>query len=402
MAVPFLALHFASGLVATALLDAAATFPLLLVLCLIRRGHHQIARLALVVTTHIEIVIFSILYGVGSGLENFLMAAALSPFVLFTTGEPRQVIASLACTSLALIFTCVAGALEVPGALQMEGSVRSSMKMIYLICSSALVALLGWALFLLQSYKQATLERISMLNAQTANLASLGEMASNIAHEIASPLAAIELQAALLSRQRQEDAQVTAACQRISGVCARITAIVKAIRSLSRKEQDEPYRAIDPAEAVELAASLCRERFKHGCVSLDVDCPRGAAAVLGDVTQLSQVILNLLGNAFDATDGQSSRRVQVVGRAGELEYRIVVEDNGPGVPDKLRAKVLEPFFTTKPVGKGTGLGLSISRSLVERHGGCLAFEGGAGAMRVVITLPRAAVDTKAIALKAAC
>jgi two-component system NtrC family sensor kinase len=111
--------------------------------------------------------------------------------------------------------------------------------------------------------------------------------------------------------------------------------------------------------------------------------------------------LNLLGNAFDATDGQASRRVQVLGSSDGLEYRIVVQDNGPGVPEKLRAKVLEPFFTTKPVGKGTGVGLSISRSLVERHGGRLSFEGGTGAMRVIIALPLAPADTKAVAPKAA-
>jgi signal transduction histidine kinase len=245
----------------------------LLVLFLIRRGHHQAARLSLVVTAQIEIVVFSILYGSGSGIENFLVASALAPFVLFTPHERRYLIGSLACTSLALAITCAAAALEVPGILLLDKSLRESMKMIYLTSTSALVALLGWALFLLQSHKQATLEKVSLLNAQTANLASLGEMASNIAHEIASPIAAIELQTLLLSRQREGDEQVTAACQRISGICARITTIVKAIRSLSRKSQDDPHRAIDPAEAVEMAVSLCRERFKQGSVTLDVDCP---------------------------------------------------------------------------------------------------------------------------------
>ena len=95
--------------------------------------------------------------------------------------------------------------------------------------------------------------------------------------------------------------------------------------------------------------------------------------------QIAQVLLNLLQNAFDAVTecpGEKWIRLEVTGHEQSAVFAVI--DNGPGVPPNLKARIMDPFFTTKPVGKGTGLGLSLSKAIVEEHGGELTlseFEG---------------------------
>src|SRR5262249_5589574 len=99
----------------------------------------------------------------------------------------------------------------------------------------------------------------------------------------------------------------------------------------------------------------------------------------------------LLNNAFDAVEAAprpEGKRVTVGARDGGDVVVFEVRDNGPGIPEEARERVLEPFFTTKAVGRGTGLGLSISKGIVESHGGGLAFETGASGTRFVATIPK--------------
>ena len=95
-------------------------------------------------------------------------------------------------------------------------------------------------------------------------------------------------------------------------------------------------------------------------------------------TQISQVLLNLLNNAYDAVIGQPEKRIELHIDDSDDELVLGVSDSGPGIPAEICQKILEPFFTTKPVGQGTGLGLSISKGLVESHGGSIEFESKIG------------------------
>ena len=115
--------------------------------------------------------------------------------------------------------------------------------------------------------------------------------------------------------------------------------------------------------------------------------------------QLSQVLLNLISNAFFAVANQPDGRIRILARpvfddAGEACVEIVVEDNGPGVPQEIRERIFEPFFTTKPVGQGTGLGLSIAASVMREHGGHLVLDDTADeewTTRFIVRLPAQAV-----------
>jgi C4-dicarboxylate-specific signal transduction histidine kinase len=105
--------------------------------------------------------------------------------------------------------------------------------------------------------------------------------------------------------------------------------------------------------------------------------------------QISQILLNLLSNAFDAVENQSLRWVRMGAEADDQQVRITVTDSGPGVPPDLESRIMEPFFTTKDVGKGTGLGLSVSKGNAEAHGGSLALDRTSLDTCFVLTLRRA-------------
>jgi len=106
--------------------------------------------------------------------------------------------------------------------------------------------------------------------------------------------------------------------------------------------------------------------------------------------QIAQALLNLLQNAFDAVvDQKDERWVRLEVQAAQGSVVISVVDGGPGIPSEIRSRVMEPFFTTKPVGKGVGLGLSLSKTIAEDHGGSLEYSEENGHTRFSLVLPLA-------------
>ena len=124
---------------------------------------------------------------------------------------------------------------------------------------------------------------------------------------------------------------------------------------------------------------LCKERFKHHSVNLLLPSIDPALCVSCREVQIAQVLVNLLQNAFDAVmehEGERWIRLDVRVQDGAVVFSVI--DSGPGVPPELKARIMEPFFTTKEVGKGTGLGLSLSRTIIQEHRGNLELTEEAG------------------------
>jgi signal transduction histidine kinase len=104
--------------------------------------------------------------------------------------------------------------------------------------------------------------------------------------------------------------------------------------------------------------------------------------------QISQVLLNLLNNAFDAVQSLANKWVRIEVSTGPDLISIAVTDGGRGIPREIAEKAMQPFFTTKPVGKGTGLGLSISNAIAEAHRGRLWIDSRGPNTRIVLSVPR--------------
>lgn len=221
-------------------------------------------------------------------------------------------------------------------------------------------------------------------------LAAIGRIAAGMAHEINNPLAVIRASAAYVAEIAKSlgDTELGASASDIELAVERIGSFVQHVCGFARRER--PQMTDAPLQtAVDIALRMVRPRVKGKHVELHVDtCP--AVNVPHDPPRLAQAILNLLSNAVDAASGNVWLFPQVTDSA----FRIVVEDDGPGLSADLFETVFEPFKTTKPFGQGTGLGLSITRQIANDHGGSVTVTArtGGGA-RFELDLPRFRAST---------
>jgi nitrogen-specific signal transduction histidine kinase/ActR/RegA family two-component response regulator len=242
---------------------------------------------------------------------------------------------------------------------------------------------------------------------QREKLAALGTLLAGVAHELNNPLSVVVARAVML--EEQADPATREAALKIRTAADRCARIVRTYLAMARQQQPE-RGPVAINDVIWAALDITGYTVRASNIEVALDLGKKMPPILADADQLHQVLMNLIINAQQVLQDQpGKRRIRVGSRfdatAGTI--RITVADNGPGIPEHLRARVFEPFFTTKPVGFGTGIGLAVSFGIVEAHGGTLAIDCPAGGGTVFgITLPAVAVDAagadvKRPALKAA-
>ncbi len=213
-------------------------------------------------------------------------------------------------------------------------------------------------------------------SAQASKMASLGEMAGGIAHEINNPLSVILMNSEIISDMLQEEDINREFLQKTTGLITltakRISKIVQGLKKFSRDDSNMSLEKVEVSTVVEDTTSLCKERLTKKRISLIVE-PVPNWILFCRPVGLSQVILNLVNNSCDAIDETPEKWIKIFFREDENGYCIYVQDSGRGIPKDIQEKLMEPFFTTKAVGKGTGLGLSISKGIVEAMKGNLCY-----------------------------
>jgi protein-histidine pros-kinase len=239
---------------------------------------------------------------------------------------------------------------------------------------------------------EAQLEISRMQVVSSARLSALGMMAGGLAHEINNPLGIIHAYASNLL-EMAHDGQVSipvleSSSAHIKETAERIGSIVKSLRHIAREGDGDPILPASLRDLIERVLELSRERFRmHSiqliCVPIDPQLQVPCREV-----EIAQVVMNLIQNAFDAVaENPGEKWVEVDASMRDDSVVVTVTDSGPGVPPSIRARIMEPFFTTKPVGKGTGLGLSLSRSIAAGHGGELTLGEQNGHTCFSLTLP---------------
>lgn len=211
---------------------------------------------------------------------------------------------------------------------------------------------------------------------QGAKMATLGELATGLVHEINQPLNMLRLAVINtlkhLGSGRVDVEYLTGKLQRIDAQVERAARLVEHLRSYGRRSEVEP-QAFAAWVAVHAAVELLAEGLSGKGVALQVEEPGLCPEVLGHEDQLEQVLINLIINARDALLERrvASPRISVSQRIEQGQLCLLVEDNGGGIDPRLLERIFEAFFTTKPAGVGTGLGLSVSHGIVEAMGGRL-------------------------------
>ncbi len=227
-----------------------------------------------------------------------------------------------------------------------------------------------------------------------AKLASLGEIATGIAHEINQPLTYIQIILQSTARDIAQDEldvnELSADLQESTRQVRRITTIIDHLRTFGRADSGEMADLSLP-DILGNALILYREKLRAGSITLETQLSAELPAIHGNASQLEQVFINLIQNAIDALDGVSKPRITVLFHHHDGRATIHFSDNGHGLKAEIATKIFEPFFTTKPIGKGTGLGLSIVYGIVTDHNGTIECQSRPGhGCRFVITLPAVA------------
>ena len=340
---------------------------------------------------HLALIGLAVGIAAGTFLFDLEMPIGVGSSVLYTllillslraAGARSTWLAAAAATALTLVGLGI-DLLHEPGHELWKGYVNRATS----IVTFWAMALLGVAYK--RSRERQRVEQTVLLRAE--QLASLGEMAAGIAHELGTPLGALQGRLEMLDQKLETGGVAPDEVRHTVRIAAalgdRMTGIIRAVRNLARDASADPFVEVPLERIVRDVLAISEERLRKLGIEVRVEPFDPDLRIACRETQISQVLLNLIANAADAIAELPERWIRIEVSRGPDGVAIAVTDSGPGIPEKVRTEMLQPFFTTKPAGQGTGLGLSVSRAFVESHAGTLALDAASPHTRFVVSLP---------------
>jgi nitrogen-specific signal transduction histidine kinase/ActR/RegA family two-component response regulator len=237
--------------------------------------------------------------------------------------------------------------------------------------------------------KNLQLERAKSLH--QSKLATIGQLAAGVGHEINNPLAIISGQI-VLAQQMLKDLGISQdhileRFRKIDNSVSRIANIVKGLRTFARSD-DEQITIFNVHEPILETFDLFKDMYQKEGVVLKINNSAPAAYLTGNRGRFQQVLINLISNAKDASEGKQDRHIEIHTSIEKEVLVLKIKDNGCGVEPELQEKIFEPFFTTKETSKGTGIGLSLVSTIIKELRGKVELESRIGEGSVFsVTLP---------------
>lgn len=226
----------------------------------------------------------------------------------------------------------------------------------------------------------------------SARLSMLGEMTTGVAHEINNPLTVLNAGSMVLKKMLQipdyDKVKVEKIVDDNIKMIQRISKIVTGMRNISRDGSKDPFELSRLGDIFEDSLSILSQKMKSNNVELRCDLSREVfnTSIYCRRIELSQVLVNLLGNAYDAVVELENPWIEVECLTSDNVIKILITDSGRGIPLDIQERVFVPFVTTKAVGKGTGLGLSLCMRIAKNHGGSISIDNSVQNTRFVVTL----------------
>lgn len=225
---------------------------------------------------------------------------------------------------------------------------------------------------------------------ESAKFQSLGQMASNLAHDINNPLFTIQGKLHQIRNLFSYDQLDLDKCdhiiEEVESTILRLSQIVKGISTFARQGHQDQMVSVSADELIRGIVLLASDRIVQSGITFDLKVATDIRVICYP-SYISQVLINLLNNAIDALENAEVKLIQVEAFVTDKWIEIHIKDSGPGVDQDIQSKIFDSFFTTKRHGKGTGLGLSISKGLVETHEGILKYQRTGNMTDFTVYLP---------------
>jgi signal transduction histidine kinase len=225
--------------------------------------------------------------------------------------------------------------------------------------------------------KTDKLKKSQNLLIQSEKLSAMGKMAGGMAHELNSPLAGLVPMLELHKKRELEGSKKFEEVDLMLKTALHMAKIVKDFCVFSRKSKSE-FRALSLNEVIEDTLSFSAVRLKHKGINVKKELSGRLPLVLGDKTELQQVVLNMISNALDAMNEGGSYVITTEVSEDNNKIKMQFIDDGSGIAKENLNKIFDPFFTTKKEGEGTGLGLSVSYGIIKNHNGEITVESEPG------------------------
>jgi signal transduction histidine kinase len=361
-------------------------------------GYPTLGRTLLLLFGNLTIFYFSSIFRGSLNLQFLFFSLSVSPFMFFSWEERKFYGFGLLSVFLFLLGEYYDWSFFVAHPHLYSSKI---FRLLFILASSYQV-IGGFLYFLFQSVKFEAesienlrkLELVHIQQMQVQKMTSLGEMSGGVSHEINNPLMIISGKVLHIKRELSKSLPLENASfahlEIIERMVERISQIILALRTFSRNSVRDPSEIVLVKDIVNMTLDLCRERYTSSGIELELDFESGLKISCRPV-EISQVLLNLLNNSYDAVKTASKPKIKIESRSTGDCVEILVQDNGVGVSSDVAIKMMDPFFTTKEIGKGTGLGLSISKGLIESHRGTLNYLSDEELTTFQIKLPQVLV-----------
>ncbi len=380
-------LCFATGACEAGLLNSTAPLVFGGGLWLMKSGHTVSARLLVFLIS--SVAGYAVVASLGPSSYFQFIFLFVSAFAVGAFSGEKKILLFLGVTLPLIGFVL----LEFTHYTPIFGMARAEFSLAQITAMHIMSVAIVWALmmvhfwFFMRDRRSTQAQLVS-----SAKMVAIARMASGIAHEVNNPLQLIVSYAERIKNQADASGSAQSglleSAEKIQDVAMRIASINKGLLALSRDTASDSFQNVSVRSVVQLSLDFCRAQVEKRGISLEVDDIPTQWCVSGRETQLSEVILNVVNNAYDSVIENELKSIRIEAKAEPNWIEFAITDSGKGVSEKLVGRIFDPFFTTKPPGKGTGLGLSISQSIVVAHGGQIYYDHGAPDSRFVIRLPR--------------